>query len=441
MRKKKNLLSSLKGIFKELFTSYLTTEAVSSIFLLFSAGLAFYMANSQWHTLYETIIHYPLSLNIGDYILKTNAHFIINEGLMSLFFFVVGMEVKREFVEGELASTKKAMLPVMAAVGGSVVPALIFYYFNQGLPTEKGWGIAMATDIAFAVGIMSLLSHRVPFTLKIFLLSVAIIDDIIAVLVIALFYSQNISGPFLALIFVICFALFLYFKFHLNNNFLLIFLAIALWVGLQNSGIHATLSGVLLGFMIPYKNRWTEKQVLDNLTKIFSKKEETPLKELNRLKAMVHDTKPILRRLIPLYHPYVSYIIMPLFAFANAGISLKGVDILAWGKEPLSYGIILGLCLGKPVGITLFSYLTCKLKLSERPQNISWMQILTVGFLAGIGFTMSLFIINLCFVPYSSAHSISRMSVVIASLASAIIGLILLGFGKTIPLSQRKKVH
>ena len=435
MKKSTGLLSTFKNVFK----SFLTTEAISSLFLLSFAGLALFLANSKWHDLYQSIVHYPVSFSLGNFSLKANFHYIINEGLMSLFFFVVGMEVKREFIEGELSSTKKAALPLIAAIGGSLIPALIFYLFNQGLPTEKGWGIPMATDIAFAVGVMSLLSHKVPFALKIFLLSVAIIDDIIAVLVIALFYSGTISGPFLALAFVVSLSIFLYFKLHLNNNFLLIALAIALWVCIYLSGIHATLSGVLLGCLIPHKNRWTEKQALDALKRTFSKKEETSLGELKSLKSIVHDTKSVLERMISFYHPYVSYIIMPLFAFANAGIPLGGVDFSNWIQRPVSYGILIGLCLGKPIGITLFSYLACILKLSERPQNISWSQIISLGFLAGIGFTMSLFIMNLCFELSSPAYSYAKLSIIAASSISAVLGLILLSLGKTVPVSQRKQ--
>ena len=426
------------GFFTKIFQNFFSTEASSSLILLFFTGLALYMANSHWHGLYEKIIHYPLSVNLGSYSIQASFHYIINEALMSLFFFVVGMEIKKELIEGELSSAKKASLPLLAAIGGSLVPALIFYFFNQGLPTEKGWGIPMATDIAFAVGIMSLLSYKVPFSLKIFLLSVAIIDDIIAVLVIALFYSQSISGPFLALSLLTCFAIFLYFKLHIHNSFLLTVLAIALWSCLYNSGIHATLSGVILGALIPGKNRWTEKQALDSIKKTFTKKEQTSLSDLKNLKGIVGDTKPILQRLISFYHPYVSYIIMPLFAFANAGILLKGVELASWIKQPVSLGIILGLLIGKPLGITLFSYLGCAIKLSQKPANISWLHIIAMSCLAGIGFTMSLFILNLGLDTESPDYSFAKMSIILASFIAAVIGVILLSFGKTVPLSQRK---
>ena len=431
----------LFGFFKNFFQSFLSTEAISSLFLLFFAGLALFMANSKWAGLYDTITHYPFSVAFGAYTLKANLHTIINEGLMSLFFFVVGMEVKRAFMEGELSSAKKAALPILAAIGGSLVPALIFFYFNQDLPTEKGWGIPMATDIAFAVGVMSLLSRKAPFGLKIFLLSVAIIDDIIAVLVIALFYSQSLSGPFIALAVIVTFCISLYFKFRLNSSLLLTCMAVALWFCLYHSGIHATLSGVILGSLIPYKGYWTQKQVLENLKKKLSAKVETSATELKQLKNMVGNTKSTLQRLISFYHPYVSYIIMPLFAFANAGIPVGDVDFTQWIKTPVSYGILLGLCLGKPVGIVVFSYLACFFKLSERPQNVTWLQIIAVGFLAGIGFTMSLFIMNLCFDLSSTAYSYAKLSIIMASSISAILGLILLSFSKSEPVKRKKSLR
>jgi len=438
MSAKKSKVSFFKSLSK-LFQNFFTTEAVSSLFLIASAGLAFYMANSPFHSLYHNIVEYPLSLKLGDYSIQASLHYIINEGLMALFFFVVGMEVKRELMDGELSTAKKAAFPLLAAIGGTLVPALIYFSFNQGLPTEKGWGIPMATDIAFAIGVMSLLSHKVSFSLKIFLLTVAIIDDIIAVLVIALFYSDSISGPYLAGTVLIVLALFIYFKIHLDNKFLLITLALALWACLYNSGIHATLSGVILGCLVPSKNRFTEKQALDNVKKVFGKKEQTSFSELENLKNMVQETKPILPRLIHFWHPYVSYIIMPLFAFANAGIAISGIDTVQWIKHPVSLGVLLGLSVGKPLGIFLFSYLTCFFKLSQKPTNMTWLQILSVGCLAGIGFTMSLFILNLGLDKGNDAYLFAKLSIFVASLLSAFLGLLFLSLGKSVPLKERKQ--
>ena len=396
------------------------------------------MANSKWQALYESLIHYPLELKFGFYSIKTDLHYIVNEGLMSLFFFVVGMEIKREFVEGEISSAKKAALPLLAAIGGSLVPAFIYYFFNQGLPTEKGWGVPMATDIAFAVGVISLLPRKVPFALKIFLLSIAIIDDIIAVLVIALFYSGSISGPFLAGVFILAFLCHLYFKLRVNNGLIFSALALALWSCLHESGIHASLSGVILGCLIPNKSFWTKKQVMDALKRTFSRKEESSLGELKNLSGMAINTKAPLKRLISFFNPYVSYVIMPAFAFANAGVRIENMNWNVWIQSPVSYGILLGLCLGKPLGISLFSFVACKLKLSEKPPSVSWMQIVAASCLAGIGFTMSLFIMHLCFSPQSPAYTDAKLSIIVASSISAVLGLAILFFGKTVPLNQRK---
>ena len=430
--------SGFINFFKNIFKSFFATQALSSLFLLFFAGLALFMANSKWQGLYENIIHYPLALKFGFYSIKTDLHYIINEGLMSLFFFLVGMEIKREFIEGEISSAKKAALPLLAAIGGSLIPAFIFHFFNQDLPTEKGWGIPMATDIAFAVGVISLLPRKVPFALKIFLLSIAIIDDIIAVLVIALFYSGSISGPFLVGVFASAFLCHLYFKLRINNGLIFATLALALWSCMHESGIHASLSGVILGCLVPNKNFWTQKQVMDSLKRTFSKKEESSLGELKRLSGMALNTKAPLKRLISLFNPYVSYIIMPAFAFANAGVRIENMNWSAWIQSPVSYGILLGLCLGKPLGISLFAFVACKLKLSEKPQNVSWIQIVAASCLAGIGFTMSLFIMHLCFSPQSPAYTNAKLSTIIASSISAFFGLALLLFGKTVPQNQRK---
>ncbi|MBC6415705.1 MAG: Na+/H+ antiporter NhaA [Bdellovibrionales bacterium] len=435
--KSKSKNSFLKRL-KALFRNFFTTEAISSLFLLFCAGLAFYMANSSFYDLYEKIVNYPLSLNLGSYSIEASFHYIINEGLMALFFFLVGMEVKREFMEGELSSPKKALFPILAAVGGSLIPALIFFFFNQGLITEKGWGIPMATDIAFAIGVITLLSKKVPFALKIFLLSVAIIDDIIAVLIIALFYSQSISGPYLAGAMIVILSLLVYFKIHLDNKFLLVFLSLALWACFYNSGIHATLSGVILGCLIPSKSRFTEKQVLENVKRIFNKKEKTSFSELKDLKIAVTETKSVLQRLIHSWHPYVGYIIMPLFAFVNAGIPISGVDPIQWIQNPVSFGILMGLCVGKPIGIMFFSYGACLLKISQKPASVSWLQILAVGCLAGIGFTMSLFILNLAIEKHNEFYTFAKLSILVASLISALLGFILLSLGKNVPENLRK---
>ncbi len=426
---------------KKLFGSYINVESISGLFLLSSAGLAMFMANSHWQPLYEKIHHFPLVLNLGSYILKTNLHELVNEVLMTLFFFVVGMEIKRELTEGELSAPRKAALPIIAAIGGSLVPAAIYYFFNKGLSSELGWGIPMATDIAFAVGILSLMSRKVPFSLKIFLLSLAIIDDILAVLVIALFYGGDISGPYLALFAIICLVVMLYFKLHihLHHPFFLVTLSMGLWACIYYSGIHATLSGVILGFLIPYRRRYTGKQAIEAMNKAFLKGKELPIKRVKQLGKMVHHTESILKHLITMFHPYVSYIILPLFAFINAGITIKQINLDQWINSPISYGVILGLCLGKPIGITVFSFLASLLRLAKLPEDVNWKQVIAVGFLGGIGFTMSLFIANLSFDISSDQHFFAKLSITVSSVFCGVLGLIILSFGKVLPKSKRKK--
>ena len=424
---------------KKIFGSFINVASFSGLLLLSLAGLAMFMANSHWQSVYETINHFPFILNLGNYTLKTNLHEFINEGLMALFFFVVGMEIKRELLEGELSSPKKAALPIIAAIGGSLVPAAIYYFLNKDLSSEVGWGIPMATDIAFAVGILSLMSNKVPFALKIFLLCLAIIDDILAVLVIALFYSGSISGPFLALFALVCFSIFLYFKLNLHNSFVLASLSIALWVCVYHSGIHATLSGVVLGFLIPYHKRFTGKQAIDAMSKAFLKGKEPTVQKVKELGKIVHNTESILKHLITVFHPYVSYIILPLFAFANAGINISNVDTGQWIQSPITYGVILGLCLGKPIGIIVFSFIAHLLRIVQLPDGVDWKQITAVGFLGGIGFTMSLFITNLSFDILSESHSFAKLSVSISSVFCAVVGLVILSFGKTLPKSKTRR--
>jgi len=431
-------MAKIQKKIKNLSQAILANKLIAGLILLFCSGLAFYLANSPLHNFYTNLVNTPISFNLGSFSVQASLHYVINEAFMALFFFLVGMEIKIELIEGELSSPKKAAFPLMAAIGGSLIPAGIFYFLNQGLITEKGWGIPMATDIAFAIAVISLLPHKVPFALKVFLLSVAIIDDIIAVMVIALFYSDQISGPHLAGVLIVALCLSFYFKIHTKNKFLLIFLACALWFCMYKSGIHATLSGVILGFLIPYRKRWTEVQVLNNVQKVFKDKKETSLSQLRDLVNMMEDTQSFLKKLIIFWTPYVYLIVMPLFAFANAGVAIGEIDMKTWAKTPVSLGILLGLCVGKPIGITVFSYLTCLLKLAQKPDTVSWIQILCVGCLSGIGFTMSLFILNLGFPKDMDFYSYAKMSVLLASLISAVVGLGLLSFGKTVPVKERK---
>ena len=412
-------------------------EAIGGLLLFICAIGALIWANSRYASLYEQIVHFPISFSLGTYLFKTTVHHIINEGLMTLFFFVVGLEIKRELRFGEMSSARKASFPLLAAVGGMVVPAAIYYFFNKGLSSEAGWGIPMATDIAFAVGILSLMSHKVPFSLKIFLLSLAIIDDIGAALVMALYYSQELSGPYLALAALASFAIFLKFKMGIRNPIVFGALAASLWICFYHSGIHATLSGILLGFLIPSDRSFSGKQVIDSVKKTLTQ-EDPSLKKVSRLKFMMKGVYSPLHYFLHTFHPYVSFIVMPLFAFVNAGIVFNIADMSELIRTPVSQGIFLGLVVGKPLGIVLFSFLGVASGLIQLPKYVTWKQIIAVGFLAGIGFTMSLFIGNLSFEALTAADFQAKTSIVIASTLAGIIGIILLSFMKTVPKLQRK---
>ena len=352
-------------------------ESAGGILLLLSAVVAMLLANSPLNQTYNDFLNLPVSIKVGSFSIdKTLIHWI-NDGFMAVFFVSVGMEVKKELFEGSLSSYQQAIFPAIAAVGGMVIPALVYVLITQQDPTlADGWAIPMATDIAFALGIMALLSKQVPLPLKIFLLALAIIDDLGAIVVIALFFSHGLSVQ--ALIFAA----------------IAIVVGTILWASVLKSGVHATLAGVIIGFCIPLKG----------------KNGETPL----------HDFEHILA-------PWSSFVILPLFAFANAGVSFDGIDF-SMLTSPLLLAISLGLLLGKPLGVFGFSYLSVKLGIAKLPQGINFKQIFAVAILCGIGFTMSMFLASLAFNADAgeSINSLSRLGILLGSTVSAILGYITL---------------
>lgn len=355
------------------------------IILMACAIISMLISNSEWSASYLSIwmheFHFPSSIHLPHSFLHW-----INDGLMAIFFFLVGMEIKRELLEGELADMKKAILPVFAALGGMIVPALFFNGFNEGTDYSHGWGIPMATDIAFSLGIASILGNRVPVALKVFLTALAIIDDLGAIAVIAFFYGGDIKWIMLGGTTVTTIAIWLLTK-RKGTFWLRVILSLLLWYFVFNSGIHATVAGVLFAFTIP-------------------------MKELSHLEHKLH---------IP-----VNFIILPVFALANTAIILPAniVDSLS---NTLNYGIIAGLVMGKPLGIMLFSFLLVQLKWGMLPEGVSWSQLLGVGMLAGIGFTMSIFIATLAF-SEPAYQDIAKISTLIASLLSVILGSLTLAF-------------
>jgi NhaA family Na+:H+ antiporter len=373
---RKQLISPIQEFIKD-------SRAVG-VTLLVCTVVSLVLANSGFSEKYLSIIEREVHPVTGLLLPHTILHWI-NDGLMALFFFLVGMEIKRELLLGELSSVKKASLPIAAALGGMIVPALIFLYFNGQTPYHSGWGIPMATDIAFSLGVASLLGSRVPVSLKIFLMALAIIDDLGAIAVIAVFYGGAINWMYLLAGAILVLVLYLFTKFGWQRWGVTLVGGILLWYCILNSGIHATIAGVLVAFLVP-------------------------LGKLSHYEHSLHD--------------FVNFIILPLFALANTAIVIPD-NIAEALMTHLSWGIITGLVVGKPLGITLFSWLTIRSGLSEPPTGTSWVQLVGIGALAGIGFTMSIFITMLAFTD-PSAQNISKISILLGAILSIIMGLVLL---------------
>ena len=376
------------------FKWFFKLEASSGLVLLFSAIAALIISNSELSYLYFNTLEKYIFIGIKNVGLKLSVIHWINDALMAIFFFFVTLEIKREFLQGELSNIKQALLPVIAAVGGMVVPALIYVYINFGdTETLNGWAIPSATDIAFSLGVLSLLGKRVPLSLKVFLTALAIIDDLGAILIIAVFYSGDLSVKYLSLMLLAFIILLVINKFNIKKFLPYLILGIFLWDFTHNSGIHATIAGVLLAMTIPHR-----------------KKE----KDFSLLIRVEHSISP-----------YVAFGIMPLFAFANAGVSLEGLSFSTLlNKVPL--GILLGLFVGKQLGVFVFSYISIKLKIAQMPNNSNWFNFYGVGILTGIGFTMSLFVGNLAFVENMQYMDGVKIGVLTGSLLSTLFGYFLI---------------
>ena len=376
------------------FKWFFKLEAASGLVLLFAAIIALVISNSNLSDLYFSTLNKYLFIGINNFGLKLSVIHWINDALMAIFFFFVTLEIKREFLQGELSNIKQALLPIIAAVGGMVVPALVYVYVNLGDPeTLNGWAIPSATDIAFSLGVLSLLGKRVPLSLKVFLTALAIIDDLGAILIIAIFYSGYLSIKYLSLMLIAFIILLILNKFNIKKFFPYLIVGIILWDFTHNSGIHATIAGVLMAMTIPHRKKEKDFSLLINVEHSIS--------------------------------PYVAFGIMPLFAFANAGVSLEGLSLsILLDKVPL--GIVLGLFFGKQLGVFIFSYISIKLKIAQMPNNSNWYNFYGVGVLTGIGFTMSLFVGNLAFVENIQYMDGVKIGVLTGSLLSTLFGYFLI---------------
>ncbi len=418
------------------FREFTKAEASSGILLIICTITALIWANSGISESYFHLWHTEISIGLANYSLSYSLHHWINDGLMAIFFFVVGLEIKREFLVGELSSPRQAILPVAAALGGMVVPAFIYILLNMGGKGEAGWGIPMATDIAFVIGLMALLGSSVPVNLKIFITALAIADDIGAVLVIAFFYTSGLSLTALITAAGIFILLIIVNRLGVRNLLIYVILGFALWLAFLKSGVHATVAGVILAFIIPATSRYNTKDFLVNGKELLEEFDREGVEGPNVLaneerQSIVQTLESTCRRVLtPLQrfehslNPWVSFFIMPVFALANAGVPLQNDFFTALVNE-VSLGIIGGLFIGKQIGIFLFSWLAVKLNIAGLPSKINWRHIYGAGILAGIGFTMSLFITNLAFTS-EELSNIAKVGILAASLISGVTGYIVL---------------
>ncbi|MBZ0198835.1 MAG: Na+/H+ antiporter NhaA [Ignavibacteriaceae bacterium] len=418
------------------FQKFLHTESSGGIILLAATVVALIWANSPWSSLYNDLWHSHFKIGFDNFNLDYSLHHWINDGLMVIFFFVVGLEIKRELLVGELSSVRQAALPIAAALGGMIVPAAIYFAFNSTGNETAGWGIPMATDIAFVVGLFALLGKNVPVSLKIFITALAIVDDIGAVLVIAVFYSSEISLIALGIAAGLILLLILLNKLGVRSILIYSVVGFILWLAFLKSGIHATIAGVLLAFTIPAYSRLNTKEFLDKgnyLLKEFDYAGEEGANILTNepRQSIVQELKSgVAKMMTPLQifehglHPWVSFFIMPVFALANAGVGFSS-DFFDHLVSPVSVGIIAGLFAGKQLGIFSFSWLAVKLGIAAKPNGVTWKLIYGAAVMAGIGFTMSLFISNLAFAD-ELLVKISKVGILTASFLSGVIGFIIL---------------
>ena len=418
------------------FQEFFQQEASSGVLLIIATAIALIWANSPWAASYVHLWETKITISFGTFAISKDLLHWINDGLMAVFFFVVGLEIKREVLVGELSSPRRAILPIIAAIGGMVVPAGFYLLFNAGGSAQSGWGIPMATDIAFALGVLSLLGKRIPLSLKIFLTAVAIVDDLGAVLVIALFYTSEIVWVSLLIGMVFLGALIVANRLGIRSPLLYGLLGLGLWVAFLKSGVHATIAGVLLAITIPVRTRTNTEEFFINANffleefRKHGKPGENALTNKAQRSAILaieiaaeHAQTP-LQRLEHILHPWVSYFIMPVFALANAGVVLKG-GLFSTLVQPVTLGIMTGLIFGKQIGVFIASYIAVKFKWADLPSGMTWKRLYGLSWLAGIGFTMSLFITSLAFTE-TKILVMAKAGILFASLISGTVGAFIL---------------
>lgn len=413
---------------------FLAVEAASGVVLLAVAAIALAWANSPWHESYAALLHLPIGLAIGSFEIIREFHFWVNDGLMTVFFFVVGLEIRREIHHGELSEPRRAALPVAAAIGGMLVPAAIYAAINAGQPTLHGWGVPMATDIAFALGVLALLGSRVPGTLRVTLLALAVIDDLGAILVIAIFYSSGLSLLGFVVLGVGLGTVLAMKKLGVRSPWAYVPAAALAWLGALEAGIHPTIVGVAVGLMTPARPWLGRDRFADRadasvaaVRDVDEDDERALLPHLDHLEQARREVVSPLERILHALHGWVAFGVMPLFALANAGVSLGATEV-SGPSARLMVGVVAGLVLGKPLGILAASWLTTRVGLAKLPRGTSWGAFAVLGMVAGIGFTMAIFIATLAFSDAQDVE-VAKLGVL---LGSAVAAALAYGFGRVV---------
>ncbi len=426
-------------------SQFMHIEAASGILLLASAAVALVWANSPWAESYEHFWHTPIAISVGHFSFEKSLHFWINDGLMVLFFFVVGLEIRREMHEGELSDVKRAALPAIAAIGGMLAPAGIYLIFASRSSVAGGWGVPMATDIAFAVGVLTLLGKRVPAALRVLLLALAIIDDIGAILVIAVFLSQGVQLAGLGVAALGVLVILGMQRLGIRRAFAYVAPALVVWAGMLQAGVHPTIAGVIVGLLTPVRS-WFGKRgflsVAKRAVRDLSNRERDVDQQalagaLQRLNDAQREALPPVVRLTTLLHGWVAFGIMPLFALANAGVNIGAVRFSGAEASVIGLGVVLGLFVGKPLGIFAACWLSVKAGICNLPRGVDWRGVTVVGMVGGIGFTMAIFVAGLA-LPDAQNLGVAKLSVLTAS---ALAGLTAMVVGRfLLPSAQAKDV-
>jgi NhaA family Na+:H+ antiporter len=429
--------------------SFFKKEASSSVLLLLASFAAVVWANSAYAPAYHEIWHFKLTLKLGDQQISKSLLHWINDGLMTFFIFIVGLEIKREILVGELSALKSALLPVVAALGGMLLPGFIYVIFNRGTPYVDGWGVPMATDIAFALGAIAVFGRRLPVGLRVFLSAFAIADDLGAVIIIALFYTKEIVWYYLMICIFFVVGLVMANLLWIRWTPIYAVLGMGIWFAVLGSGIHPTVAGFVVAMFIPARGKYDTDRFVKKVNEImdeFHCEEQScgysilldrgHLNAVHSLELACHDVITPLQKLEHALHPWIAFGLLPVFAFGNAGLSLQGMSLSAVLHNPLTLGIALGLFIGKPLGVTLFSYLAVKTGIAKLPAEVRWSHILGAAMLGGIGFTMSLFIAGLSF-SSADVMNYTKLGILLGSILSAVAGLLFLGY--TCSVHSRRK--